>query len=54
MNMLERMKYFAAPLPEDICRQEEAGYFQAALDMIQQKLSQHALPQVLRERLELE
>ena len=28
MNMLERMKYFAAPLPEDICRQEEAGYFQ--------------------------
>lgn len=54
MNMLERMKYFAAPLPEDICRQEEAGHFQAALDMIQQRLSQHALPQVLRERLELE
>lgn len=51
--MLERMKYFAVPLPEDICHQEEAGHFQAALALIQQKLS-HTLPQALRERLELE
>lgn len=51
--MLEHLKYFAVPLPEDIRRQEEAGYIQAALDLIQQRLSL-ALPQALRERLELE
>ena len=32
--MLERLKNLAIPLPEDIQKQEDAGYFAAAQDLI--------------------
>ena len=50
---LDHVKYFAVPLPEDIQRQEDAGFFQKARELINQRLS-GPVPQALRERLELE
>ena len=50
---LDHVKYFAAPLPEDILHQEEAGHLQKARELIQKRL-EGTLPRVLRERLELE
>lgn len=50
---LDHVKYFAVPLPEDIQRQEDAGFFQKARGLINQRLSA-PVPQALRERLELE
>lgn len=51
--MLERLKNLAIPLPEDIQKQEDAGYFAAAQDLIDRRLA-GPLPHALRERLELE
>ena len=51
--MLERLKNLAIPLPEDIQKQEDAGYFAVAQDLIDRRLA-GPLPHALRERLELE
>lgn len=51
--MLEDVKYLAAPLPEDIRRREQAGYFSKALNLIERRL-EGELPLALRKRLELE
>lgn len=53
MIMLERLKNLAIPLPEDIQKQEDAGYFAAAQDLIDRRLA-GPLPHALSERLELE
>ena len=37
--MLERLKNLAIPLPEDIQKQEDAGYFAAAQDLIDRRLA---------------
>ena len=50
MIMLERLKNLAIPLPEDIQKQEDAGYFAAAQDLIDRRLA-GPLPYALRERL---
>ena len=49
MIMLERLKNLAIPLPEDIQKQEDAGYFAAAQDLIDRRLA-GPLPHALRER----
>lgn len=51
--MLERLKNFAIPLPEDIQKQEDTGCFEMAKDLIRRRLA-GPLPHALRERLELE
>ena len=51
--MLKRLKNLAIPLPEDIQKQEDAGYFAVAQDLIDRRLA-GPLPHALRERLELE
>lgn len=51
--MLQDVKYLAVPLPEDIRRREQAGYFSKALDLIEMRLKEE-LPFALRKRLILE
>lgn len=51
--MLDHVPYLAVPLPEDIRRRKDAGYFSEALKLIELRLRGN-LPQALRKRLELE
>lgn len=52
-TMLEKMRYQAIPLPDDIRRFEEAGEFSRALKLIEKRLAGE-LPEALRGCLELE
>lgn len=51
--MLDHVPYLAVPLPEDIRRRKDAGYFSEALKLIELRLRGN-LPLALRKRLELE
>lgn len=50
---LDMVKYFAIPLPEDVQKMEDAGYFQETAGLIRRYLSGR-IPDALRKRLELE